>query len=294
MNVTSNISNLVLLTDVEDLRIQSMLDMGFVTEFSTTPNVHAHSCYELLITLEGELSLLLSDGTSLCVEKDQLCIIPPMLYHSTRLDSVKKLAIRFSCERLTTPIDTPSIYDAWYPLLLFPDPIVLSDCDLLCRLLRELRHELTTPHMASNLYMHSLLTQFYILLFRRLSRAQEVPSKQAKQAASEQELRRLRIEEFFFDHFHESIVEDNLAQYMNLSRRQISRILQKTYGMSFRQLLIDTRLHRAEQLLRTTDSSIETIAELVGYNSLSGFYTAFRQKFQISAGQYRKKIRQSQ
>ena len=292
--MTSNISNLVFLTDIEDLHIQSLLDLGFVKEFSTTPEIHAHSCYELLIALEGELSLILSNETSLCIEKDQLCMIPPMLYHSTRSDSVKKLAVRFSCERLSDSIGTPSIYDAWYPLLCpHHTPIVLSDAEIPCRLLRELRYELTTPHMASITYIQSLLTQFYVCLFRSLSCAQKPQDKQLRQATSEQELRRLRIEEFFFDHFHEPIVEDNLAQYMNLSRRQISRILQQTYGMSFRQLLIDTRLHRAEQLLRTTDFSVETIARQVGYDSLSGFYTAFRQKFQIPAGQYRKK-RQSQ
>jgi AraC-like DNA-binding protein len=81
-----------------------------------------------------------------------------------------------------------------------------------------------------------------------------------------------------------------LAKKMNISKRQLSRILKQLFGTSFRQLLIDVRLNRAAQLLIETDASAEEIAAAVGYTSMSGFYSAFKDRFSISVGRYRKRF----
>ncbi len=100
--------------------------------------------------------------------------------------------------------------------------------------------------------------------------------------------RQIRIDEYFNTHYSESISEDDLAQHFNLSKRQLNRILQNIYNMSFREKLILVRMQQAKQLLLSTDHSIEAIAEMVGYSSLSGFYYAFRKTYNIAAGEYRK------
>lgn len=294
MNTEITGSDSVLLTDLEDLRIRSVLDTGFFSEFQTTPEIHAHSYFELMISLEGKLPLKLSDSTLLCAEEGELCLIPPMVYHSTCSDDVKKLALRFYCEQIPEVQGDSSMLDVWNAILLHHQTAtVLKNACTLCDLLQELRREIASPRLASGTYIRALLTQFYIDLLRMLSSPIEGPSTPTGRQPDEQELRRLKIEEYIFAHCHESIVAEDLARYMNLSRRQVSRILDQIYGMSFRQILIDARLHRAAQLLLTTNHSIERIAETVGYTSTSGFYTAFYQKFNTSAGKYRRKFEKS-
>ena len=291
--MNAEISNLesVLLTDLENLRIRSVLDTGFFAEFQTTSEIHAHPCIELMIALEGNLTLKLSDGTLLCAKEGELCLIPPMVYHSTCSSDVKKLALRFYCEEIPDFQGESSMAETWNTIQLhLQTATVLTNTHTLCKLLWELRQELSSPRLASGAYIRALLTRFYVDLLRRLSASDESNGSLTEQKQDKQELRQLRIEEYLFHHYHEQIVEEDLARYMNFSRRQVSRILKQIYGMSFRQLLIDARLHRAEQLLLTTDHSIERIAEMVGYTSPSGFYTAFYQKFNTSAGKYRRKF----
>ena len=140
MNHISNTFNPVLITDIDDLRIRSMLDMGFFTEFSTTPEIHAHSCFELLGVMEGELQLVLSDGTALCVRAGELCLIPPMVYHSTSANTVKKLALRFSCEQISNTTEKASLFDACCPLLFHHRSVtVLSKGATLCEILKDFR-----------------------------------------------------------------------------------------------------------------------------------------------------------
>ena len=72
--------------------------------------------------------------------------------------------------------------------------------------------------------------------------------------------RRVLVEFFLHSHCAEDITEEDLAEHMHISKRQLSRVLQQLYGTSFRKLLIDVRMSRAVQLLGTTDFPAEEIA----------------------------------
>ena len=78
-----------------------------------------------------------------------------------------------------------------------------------------------------------------------------------------------------------------MAREIGLSKRQLSRVLRQIYNMSFREKLVDTRLHHAAKLLTRTDIPIEKIGYMIGYNTPSGFYTAFKKRFGVSGGEYR-------
>ena len=96
-----------------------------------------------------------------------------------------------------------------------------------------------------------------------------------------------KIENFFESRLADQVTEQDLADYLNLSKRQTSRILTDVYHRSFRKILTDNRMWRAAQMLVTTALPVDQIAYKVGYTSVSGFYSAFEQKFGVSAGRYR-------
>ena len=74
---------------------------------------------------------------------------------------------------------------------------------------------------------------------------------------------------------------------MNLSERQANRVVVKLYGMSFHQFLMETRLNQAMKLLTRTNLNIKHISELVGYESSTGFFIAFKKRFHVTPGEYR-------
>lgn len=286
-----NDPNPVLLTKIEDLQIMSALDNGFITKFEMSPEIHFHVFYEVFIAVDGEFYVELLGGESLLVKPDWLCLIPPGVYHCTRsVEGVKKLAVRFNYSPdPKCHTHTPAYIACQKALSLCQTATVFPDCGQLCQIIQTISREMNSAHFASGTYVQTLFTQFYIQLirmFREQGESQDTTDRVAENM-SEQDTRWLKIEEYFQSHYHENITEEHLAAEMNLSKRQLSRVLQGIYGVSFRQMLIETRMHRAVQLLQEGNRTIEEIAYLVGYTSLSGFYSAFHNKFGMTAGEYK-------
>ena len=96
------------------------------------------------------------------------------------------------------------------------------------------------------------------------------------------------MDTYFEQHFADSAGEQVLAELLHVSRRQLVRILQEHYGMSFRQKLLCTRMDYAAWLLRTTDSPVSNICDRVGYSSEAAFFKTFRQHFGSTPNRYRK------
>lgn len=283
-------NNKILLLDIEDLHIEAVLDGGFsgtATKLST--HIHAHTYYELIICLDGTYCIELTDGSTLPMDVNAVCLIPPGVYHRTYAaqEKARKLAIRFRCTRGLPP---GTVYDAFMNVLedkksllnLDKDPAFSHHCALI-------QQELRQGGYASTTYVNTLLIQLFIFLLRILCR--EMPAPIPEQSLSaEISARRLLIEEFLYQHYADAITEESLAQQLHLSTRQLSRILQQLFGKSFRRLLIDIRLSHAARLLTTTDLSAEAVATQVGYGSVSGFYDAFHKKYGVSAGSYKQKL----
>ena len=99
-----------------------------------------------------------------------------------------------------------------------------------------------------------------------------------------------RIEQMVGDCCVQRITNEEMANKLNISKRHLSEIVLRRYGMSLQQLFAQKRLEMSEELLRTTDLSIERICEKIGWSSnKSAFYKAFKKKYGISPGGYRGK-----
>jgi AraC-like DNA-binding protein len=152
--------------------------------------------------------------------------------------------------------------------------------------LLELRRERTEKDRAWEYMCPSLLERLYIDIFRLLS--SDSVSVSGFVSDDSKHSRYYRIEMWFADNFAKQITEDDLAAEVSISKRHLSRVLADIYGMSFREKLIEVRLHRAAQLLEQTEMNIDEIASAVGYRSFSGFHRAFVRYFSCTPYEYRK------
>jgi len=74
---------------------------------------------------------------------------------------------------------------------------------------------------------------------------------------------------------------DELAQYVNLSRRQLERLFQKYLHCSPYRYYLQLRLTRARQLLKQTSMSIIEVAIACGFVSTPHFSKCYRNSFNI-------------
>lgn len=79
-----------------------------------------------------------------------------------------------------------------------------------------------------------------------------------------------------------------IAQAVNYSEAQAARLLKSELGMSFGELLRETRVRNACVLLRNTEYPAEKIGMWVGYRSRAGFYAAFSEQMGLTPKEYRK------
>ena len=80
---------------------------------------------------------------------------------------------------------------------------------------------------------------------------------------------------------------EELAEAMNVALSTASKIVKKSTGMTFKELLMRQRLMQAANLLEHTNLSITEIIERVGYENTSHFHRIFKDTFQMSPKEYR-------
>jgi len=84
---------------------------------------------------------------------------------------------------------------------------------------------------------------------------------------------------------------DDLAQQAHLSRRTLTRAFQQATGMSVGEWLLAERLRRAQELLESSEHSVEVIAGLVGFGSATSLRQHFHKAFGIAPGEWRRHFR---
>ncbi|GIM47748.1 putative HTH-type transcriptional regulator YfiF [Collibacillus ludicampi] len=92
-------------------------------------------------------------------------------------------------------------------------------------------------------------------------------------------------------------IKDNLAQplslvdvakYLHISPRHLSRLFSEQYGVSFTSFVRRERVRTAAELLRSTDLAIKTISEESGFSSVHYFTRVFAAEMGMTPGEYRK------
>ena len=129
---------------------------------------------------------------------------------------------------------------------------------------------------------NSLVSLLMTSLLRDLKLVSYVEPKNEKSLLDRTQL----IDNFFETRFSEKICCTALAEELHMSTKQLSRILKKNYGMSFREKLISTRMDHAALLLRTTDNRVQDVVEAVGYASYEAFYKAFIARYGVNPQKY--------
>ena len=288
-----------------DCTVCCMLDDGFFYPHKLTGDPHTHLAYELHYCEEGSYSVILSQtGKVLTVQPGWVLVIPPGCYHCAQsepaegggqkhrdAEDIRKYTLRFQLEQNG---DTTALYE---PLLqVLRETPVLTQLTEAMPYFPQIHAELrgTAPYgeQAAELALQS----FFLQLFRRILQinAQEVSSHDEKAENDGDLVRYERIIRYLDDHYAQPITEKDLADYMHLSVRQISRIFSVQFGATFRQVLGQLRLHQARKLLSRTVLSVEEIAAKVGYGSPSAFYAAFNESYAMSPHQYRLHARKTE
>lgn len=96
------------------------------------------------------------------------------------------------------------------------------------------------------------------------------------------------------DNYGHSIRVADIAEYVCINRSYLYTLFRENVGSSPQEYLTNYRLARAADLLTVTELSMESVAYSCGYRDSAAFGRVFKERYQMTPMQYRKKRRQEE
>lgn len=100
-----------------------------------------------------------------------------------------------------------------------------------------------------------------------------------------------KIAGYMREHYNENISVDALAEAAHLSKYHFIRRFKKYYGSTPHEYMVLCRIDNAKNLLINTETTIEEIAEICGFSSLSAFSLCFKNSVGINPTEFRKQFK---
>ena len=139
-------------------------------------------------------------------------------------------------------------------------------------------------------YMTSLLAIGGILIFKRWKRIQEEEPYYGRLRGADRAFAKGLVE-YITAHIDETDLDvKRVANALNVSRSRLFEKTKSILGTSPAAIIREIRFKRATDLIRSGEHSLSEVAYMSGFNDTHYFSTAFRQRFGMTPGEYRKRL----
>jgi len=276
--------------NIEDAHFTLLADHGIdmlgCRQIRNLSPMHFHAYYEVFYVRGGELTVNFEHDSTV-FNKDSLVILRPQVPHSSTLKSAdsSRYCFGFFIERNNLKTER-SLYDILVMALsgntnyiYIPNGISVY----------ESLHRITESIPYGNSFKLSSHFYEFILAFLDLVGTLQ-PNSPEELLANSSVSRTYKLQRIISSYYKEDISLNYLAKSLCLSTRQVNRIVQSFYGCTYREIITQTKLKAAAELLRTSDMTISEISVNVGYQSLRGFYSAFKKHYGCLPTEYRKSL----
>ncbi len=251
--------------------------------------LHFHSYYEIFYVNSDSFIIKFEDGVKEFSKNDLIIISPGTKHKSVTLNpSSARYNMNFHMEKIFIKSNF-SLYDALVGALSEPCTCIknfYSIREVLKKVVVDLMQE---DEMLLSLHSHELLVE----ILKKNDAPQIHPAADVNISDSNM-IRIYKLQQIIFDTYSQEISLSSIAEQLFLSTRQASRIIKQYYGCTYRELVADLRMKVAVDMLTNTNLTVLEIATQIGYNSIKGFYTYFKKKYNCLPTEYRKKVKDSQ
>lgn len=99
-----------------------------------------------------------------------------------------------------------------------------------------------------------------------------------------------KVKRYINKHYNENLTLKRIASKFFMNPVYLGQLFKKTYGIYFKDYLLEVRIEKAKQILRQTDMRIYEVAEQVGFGSPDYFVTQFEKMEGSTPSKYRQRI----
>lgn len=272
---------------IENVKFTCLIDSNFETIHQSPPlkqfdQLHFHTYYELFYIESGAMKIKFEEDEKI-LEANDLMVVSPKVFHRSYRHSVNAIRynIKFFIDENPSVTDF-SLYDALMSLLA-ETYFYMPQTALLNPIFKKISLSIRTNNKLE------LPLAFHELICSLLGSVKKNDFPHPNHIADSHTSRIYKIHHIISMHYMDDISLTYIAEQLFLSTRQVNRIIQNYYGCTFSELITRLRLNAAADFLITTNMKILEIASRVGYNSINGFYSAFKKQYGCLPLSYRKK-----
>lgn len=246
---------------------------------------HTHSSYEFHLVAKGESTVKL-DGSEFIVTEGQFYITRPGEYHEqNNVHGKKYVEYSMNCAvniKSKDNIEERLLYERLNEAVCKPYEDNNGIISMFEKVLASAYYEKLGFYSEIQHYILLILISAVQVLGEDITFDYKPPLKQTKN-----DYRFKQIEQYVKDNINSPIITKDIAHFMYLSDKQISRIIKKETGMSTKQYINKIKLNKAKQMLIDTDNSIKEISELLGFSSEYYFNQFFKREEGYPPGLFR-------
>ena len=252
---------------------------------------HKHSLHEMFILIDGEL-FIESDFSTINMNNSDICIIPPLTYHSTYREKnipTKRISMMFTYrknETIETDFDFYGIISALSkkdsaPIRLSVDVGIIKN--IVDTFFSGSSQSITKLKEAK---IKNLLSLLFINFAETLS--QEHPNPQILYSKSiEYYLRLVYLDNLLNEYLNEKnkfyLNISSISEKMFLSSRQLLNIISNEYNASLKKLNHENRIRLAKFLLmHFPEMSVSQISDSCSYSSPETLSIIFKKRYGVS------------
>lgn len=255
--------------------------------WNTPSHAHGSNSYEIHFIPKGK-GTLIRNQCSYELYPDILYTTGPHIEHqqfSDTGDPTYEYCIYLRIESVHNTTKNDSDKDVLEPFLHYPFWYG-KDCANLQPTLEQIHEELSSPGPATMVMLRALFMQFLVKMLRNYEPGSNavitnIPIPLVKAY--------ILIEDSFLLEY-DTITLKELARRLGLSTRQTSRMLYNRYGKNFLQKRTEARMAAAVTFLKEDTLSIAEIATRLGYSYPNHFHTAFKNYYNMTVSEYRKRM----
>lgn len=195
-------------------------------------------------------------------------------YFNRELSDPKNVNNIFSLLALTSFEEIQSEIDKASPLVSFYG----EEQEEIEFLLKKIESELNNNYLGKSVFLDSCVNMLLANIFRKILVSDN----------KDNEIIPAEIIEYIQTHCDEKLTLKALAEKCFYNPSYFSRLFKKAYNTTLTDFIMEQRLKKSCDLLRTTELSVDEIAIQCGFTDKTGFYNRFKQKYGCTPGDYKK------
>lgn len=257
---------------------------------------HSHLQYEMFLfnSCTGNMTVA---GDTFKVTSGNAVIVAPGVHHSMETfsdDPLVGMTISFSYKRLsgTKYENSDKLFNLFDKSMKFDKGYVVMNDKYFSSFCKDVYDEQESDPLIASLLIKHLFEGLFLKVLRCInnrSGSECIPLFSYTSCALSNDLIVLiKLENYMKE---QGCNLKSLASRLDMSPRNVQRIINSHYGTSFSSRMSELRISRALSLFSDESLSLSKIAEMCGYNRYDSFRKAFVTKMGVSPAEYREKYK---